>query len=175
MGNAAGLKAWQVLANAERALAIELLAGAQAVEFLAPLEPGRGVAAARAFVRDALAAAARGPLAVAPTSSASRTAIRDGSLVARRRGRGRGARVKRCSAGRRPGAAAAEASVPRQRARLRGAGRGRRASSPWLTGGSMRASAASIAASSSSSLATAWSWWRWRIREREARGAARRQ
>src|SRR6476660_5468121 len=32
MGNAAGLKAWQVLANAERALAIELFAGAQAVE-----------------------------------------------------------------------------------------------------------------------------------------------
>jgi histidine ammonia-lyase len=51
MGNASGLKAWQVLANSERALAIELLAGAQAVEFLAPLEPGAGVAAARAFVR----------------------------------------------------------------------------------------------------------------------------
>jgi histidine ammonia-lyase len=51
MGNAAGLKASQVLANAEHTLAIELLAGAQAVEFLAPLEPGRGVAAARAFVR----------------------------------------------------------------------------------------------------------------------------
>ncbi len=42
MGNAAGLKALQVLANAERALAIELLAGAQAIEFLAPLEPGPG-------------------------------------------------------------------------------------------------------------------------------------
>ena len=40
MGNAAGLKALQVLANAERVLAIELLAGAQGVEFLAPLEPG---------------------------------------------------------------------------------------------------------------------------------------
>src|SRR5256714_11926358 len=51
MGNAAGLKAWQVLANAERVLAIELLAGAQGVEFLAPLEPGPGVAAARSFVR----------------------------------------------------------------------------------------------------------------------------
>jgi histidine ammonia-lyase len=43
MGNAAGLKALQVLDNAERALAIELLAGAQAVEFLAPLAPGEGV------------------------------------------------------------------------------------------------------------------------------------
>ena len=51
MGNAAGLKALQVVANAERALAIELLAGAQAVEFLAPLEPGGGVRAARSFIR----------------------------------------------------------------------------------------------------------------------------
>src|SRR5207237_3411549 len=51
MGNAAALKAWQVLANVERALAIELLAGAQGVEFLAPLEPGRGVRATHAFVR----------------------------------------------------------------------------------------------------------------------------
>jgi len=51
MGNASGLKVWQVLANSERALAIELLAGAQAVEFLAPLSPGRGSEAARRFVR----------------------------------------------------------------------------------------------------------------------------
>ena len=51
MGNAAGLKAWQVLANSERAVAIELLAGAQAVEFHAPLEPGAGGRAARAAVR----------------------------------------------------------------------------------------------------------------------------
>lgn len=51
MGNAAGLKAWQVLANTEAALAIELLAGAQGVEFLAPLEPGAGVRATHAFVR----------------------------------------------------------------------------------------------------------------------------
>ena len=51
MGNAAGLKAWQVLANSERAVAIELLAAAQAVEFLAPLAPGHGSEAARAFVR----------------------------------------------------------------------------------------------------------------------------
>src|SRR5207253_7368168 len=51
MGNAAGLKAWQVLANAELALAIELLAGAQGVEFLAPLEPGEGVRATHDFIR----------------------------------------------------------------------------------------------------------------------------
>jgi histidine ammonia-lyase len=51
MGNAAGLKAWQVLGNSERAVAIELLAGAQAVELLAPLALGRGSEAARRFVR----------------------------------------------------------------------------------------------------------------------------
>ena len=51
MGNAAGLKAWQVLANAERVVAIELLAGAQAVEFHAPLEPGVGPRAVRELVR----------------------------------------------------------------------------------------------------------------------------
>jgi histidine ammonia-lyase len=51
MGNAAGLKALRVLDNAERALAIELLAGAQAIEFLAPLRPGEGVCAVHDFVR----------------------------------------------------------------------------------------------------------------------------
>ena len=51
MGNAAGLKALRVLDNAERTLAIELLAGAQAIEFLAPLRPGRGAQAAHDFVR----------------------------------------------------------------------------------------------------------------------------
>jgi histidine ammonia-lyase len=51
MGNAAGLKALRVLDNAERTLAIELLAGTQAVEFLAPLRPGRGADAAHGFVR----------------------------------------------------------------------------------------------------------------------------
>ncbi|HET9215309.1 MAG TPA: histidine ammonia-lyase [Gaiellaceae bacterium] len=51
MGNASGLKCLQVTANAERALAIELLAGAQGIEFLAPLEPGAGVRAVHDFVR----------------------------------------------------------------------------------------------------------------------------
>jgi histidine ammonia-lyase len=51
MGNASALKCWQVLANAERTLAIELLAAAQAVEFLAPLEPGAGGRAAHGAVR----------------------------------------------------------------------------------------------------------------------------
>jgi len=51
MGNAAGLKALRVLDNAERTLAIELLAGTQAIEFLAPLRPGAGVGAVHDFVR----------------------------------------------------------------------------------------------------------------------------
>ena len=51
MGNAAGLKALRVLDNAERTLAIELLAGAQAIEFLAPLRPGEGVCAVHDAVR----------------------------------------------------------------------------------------------------------------------------
>ena len=51
MGNASALKCWQVLANSERALAIELLAGAQAVEFLAPLAPGAGTLAAHEAIR----------------------------------------------------------------------------------------------------------------------------
>ena len=79
MGNAAGLKAWQVLGNAEWTLAIELLAGAQGVEFLAPLEPGRGAAATQRFVRS-----------LSPRVTEDRplggeidaAAIRDGSLVA---------------------------------------------------------------------------------------------
>jgi histidine ammonia-lyase len=51
MGNAAGLKLERVLANAELTLAIELLAGAQAIEFLAPLQPGDGVRAVHDVVR----------------------------------------------------------------------------------------------------------------------------
>jgi histidine ammonia-lyase len=80
MGNAAGLKAWQVLANGERALAIELLAGAQAVEFLAPLEPGVGVRAARAFVR-ALSPRVRDDRPLASDIERVADAIRDGSFV----------------------------------------------------------------------------------------------
>jgi histidine ammonia-lyase len=52
MGNAAGLKALRVLDNVERTLAIELLAGTQAVEFLAPLRPGEGADAVHGFVRE---------------------------------------------------------------------------------------------------------------------------
>jgi histidine ammonia-lyase len=80
MGNAAGLKMWQVLANAERAVAIELLAGAQAVEFHAPLEPGDGGRAARAAVRE-LSPRVKDDRSLAPDIEAVAVAISDGSLV----------------------------------------------------------------------------------------------
>jgi histidine ammonia-lyase len=81
MGNASGLKAWQVLANSERALAIELLAGAQGVEFLAPLEPGDGVRATHTFIRS-LSPRLGDDRSLAPDIEAVADAIRDGSLVA---------------------------------------------------------------------------------------------
>src|SRR5206468_1224642 len=81
MGNAAGLKAWQVLTNAESALAIELLAGAQAIEFLAPLEPGLGARAARDAVR-ALSARVGDDRSLAGDIELIAQAIRDGGFVA---------------------------------------------------------------------------------------------
>lgn len=81
MGNAAGLKAWQVLANCERAIAIELLAGAQAVEFHAPLEPGAGARAARVAVRE-LSPRLRDDRSLAPDIETVAGAIRDGSVIA---------------------------------------------------------------------------------------------
>jgi histidine ammonia-lyase len=80
MGNASGLKAWQVVANAERAVAIELLAASQAVEFLAPLEPGRGGRAVHAFVRS-LSPRLRDDRPLGADIEAVADAIRDGSLL----------------------------------------------------------------------------------------------
>ncbi|HYT84375.1 MAG TPA: histidine ammonia-lyase [Gemmatimonadales bacterium] len=51
MGMSAAWKAGRILANAERIVAIELLAGAQGLEHLKPLTPGRGVARSYAAVR----------------------------------------------------------------------------------------------------------------------------
>jgi histidine ammonia-lyase len=81
MGNASGLKAWQVVANSERALAIELLAAAQAVEFLAPLEPGLGARATYELVRS-LSPRLRDDRPLGEDIEAVAGAIRDGSLLA---------------------------------------------------------------------------------------------
>jgi histidine ammonia-lyase len=80
MGNASGLKAWQVLANSERAVAIELLAGAQAVEFLAPLKAGAGSEAARQFVRT-ISPRVDEDRPLSAEIEAVAGAIRDGSLA----------------------------------------------------------------------------------------------
>jgi histidine ammonia-lyase len=81
MGNASGLKAWQVVANCERALAIELLAGSQAVEFLAPLEPGRGARTVHDHVR-ALSPRLRDDRPLGLDIEAVADSIRDGTLIA---------------------------------------------------------------------------------------------
>jgi histidine ammonia-lyase len=80
MGNAAGVKAWQVLANVERVLAIELLAGVQGIEFLAPLQPGNGARAAREVVRS-LSPRLRDDRPLSGDIEAVAGAVRDGSLV----------------------------------------------------------------------------------------------
>src|SRR5256886_9207670 len=55
MGTTAAWKAGRILSNAERIVAIELLAAAQGLEFLRPLKPGRGVARTYAALRRAAA------------------------------------------------------------------------------------------------------------------------
>jgi histidine ammonia-lyase len=51
MGMAAAWKARRILANAQRVVAAELLCGAQGLEYLRPLKPGRGVGALHARIR----------------------------------------------------------------------------------------------------------------------------
>ena len=52
MGWGAGRKLWQVLDNAERVVAIELLCAAQGLEHRRPLQPGEGVRRVQAAVRE---------------------------------------------------------------------------------------------------------------------------
>src|SRR6266852_5181988 len=54
MGMTAAWKGERILANAVRIVAIELMAGAQGLEFLKPLRPGRGVVRAHQAVRHAV-------------------------------------------------------------------------------------------------------------------------
>ncbi len=52
MGATAAVHAWQVCHNVERVLAVELLCGAQGLDFLAPLRPGPAVTALHATLRE---------------------------------------------------------------------------------------------------------------------------
>jgi histidine ammonia-lyase len=81
MGNASALKCWSVLGNVEHALAIELLAATQGVEFLAPLEPGAGARAAHDFVR-LLSPSVDEDRPLAPDIERVAEAIRAGELIA---------------------------------------------------------------------------------------------
>jgi histidine ammonia-lyase len=82
MGAFAALKAREVVGNVLRVIAIELLCGAQGLEFREGLRPGRGVAAARGFIRESVS-----PLEAdrpqAPDIEAIGEMVRDGSLVMR--------------------------------------------------------------------------------------------
>jgi histidine ammonia-lyase len=80
MGNASALKCWVVLGNVERVLAIELLAAVQGVEFLAPLEPGRGTRAGHDFVRG-LSPPLHEDRALSAEIERAADAIRSGELV----------------------------------------------------------------------------------------------
>jgi histidine ammonia-lyase len=79
MGPAAARKARQVLRNAEAVLGIELLCAAQALEFLKPLRPGRGVHRAYERLRERIP-----PLdedrVLAPDIEAAARMIRDGTF-----------------------------------------------------------------------------------------------
>ena len=81
MGATAAVHAWQVCANVERVLAVELLCGAQGIDFLAPLKPGPGITALHAALRE------HSPhlgddRSLAGDIEAVAGAVRDGSLVA---------------------------------------------------------------------------------------------
>ncbi len=80
MGLAAARKARRAVACLEYVLAVELLCGAQALDFLAPLRPGRGVAAAHAAVRERVRSL-DGDRVLRPDLEALRDLVRSGSLV----------------------------------------------------------------------------------------------
>jgi histidine ammonia-lyase len=81
MGNASALTCWQVVANVEHALSIELLAATQGVEFLAPLAPGAGTRAAHDAVRSLSPALSEDRSLAADIEDVAES-IRSGELVA---------------------------------------------------------------------------------------------
>ncbi len=81
MGATSAVHLWHVCANVERVLGIELLCGAQGVDFLAPKRPGPAVAAAHAAVRE-LSPHLDADRSLAAEIDALAGKIRDGSLLA---------------------------------------------------------------------------------------------
>jgi histidine ammonia-lyase len=80
MGATSAVHAWQVCANVERVLAVELLCGAQGIDFLAPLKPGPGIAALHAALRER-SEHLGDDRSLAGDIEAVAGAIRDGALV----------------------------------------------------------------------------------------------
>ena len=80
MGATAAVHLWHVCANVERILAVELLCGAQGLDFLEPLQPGPAVAVLHRAVRDRSPRLER-DRSLAAEIDALAGAVRDGSLL----------------------------------------------------------------------------------------------
>jgi len=81
MGAFAALKAREVVRNALLVIAIELLCGAQGLEFRGGLRPGRGVAAAHDYIRETVPALDEDRPQTADIEAIG-VMLRDGSLIA---------------------------------------------------------------------------------------------
>ncbi|MDR1061638.1 MAG: histidine ammonia-lyase [Clostridiales bacterium] len=80
MGTIAARQAREILDNARVVLAIELIAAAQGIDFLAPMSPGAGTAAAHARIRSAVAHLDEDRI-LAPDIAAVQGLITGGSLL----------------------------------------------------------------------------------------------
>jgi histidine ammonia-lyase len=80
MGTVAARKARRVLENVETVLGIEAMCAAQALEFLKPLRPGRGVESAYRLVRERIAPLERDRV-LADDIEAAATLVRSGALA----------------------------------------------------------------------------------------------
>jgi histidine ammonia-lyase len=81
MGVHAARKAAEIVDNAVTVLGIELLAAAQALDFLAPQKPGRGARAAHRFVRRIIPGMERDRI-LAPDIAAAREIVLDAAFLA---------------------------------------------------------------------------------------------
>lgn len=80
MGMTAARQARDAVRLLETVLALELLAAAQGLEFLRPLEPGRGVAAARDRIREVVEPLGRDRV-MGPDIEAVEAMVREGAFV----------------------------------------------------------------------------------------------
>ena len=80
MGATAAVHLWQVCANVERVLAVELLCGAQGLDFLEPLRPGPTVSVLHRAVRERSPQLER-DRSLAAEIDALADALRDGTLL----------------------------------------------------------------------------------------------